>query len=98
MPTCANDKITALPAKVLDSLSHHDLRLAGGIVLGRVEEVDAKIVGLLHASKRLLVLGVPSIGHPATQADGRDVQAGASEAAIDHARVSGFRPRHFVKI
>lgn len=44
-----DDEVVALPAKLLDRLAHHSLRLSRGIALGAVEEVDAGVVRGLHA-------------------------------------------------
>lgn len=93
--TGSNDQITPLPAKVLDRLAHNHLGLSRAVVLGIVEEVDAQVVRLLHAGKRLLVGRVPAVGHPAAEADGGDVEAGPAEAAVDHAGVSWFWEGHF---
>jgi len=37
---CRDDQVVALPAKLLDCLSHADLALAASVALGAVEEVD----------------------------------------------------------
>jgi len=46
-----DDEVVALPAKLLDRLPHHPLRLSRGIALGAVEEVDAGVVCGFHAGK-----------------------------------------------
>lgn len=46
---CRNDDIIALPSEFLDGLAHDDFRLAFGVDLGRVEEVDTTIIRRLHA-------------------------------------------------
>jgi hypothetical protein len=58
---------------MLDGLAHDNLSLASSVVFRGVEEVDTQIVRLLHASKRLLILGVTSVGHPATESDSRNM-------------------------
>jgi len=37
---CRHDQVVALPAELLDSLSHADFTLAAGVALGAVEEID----------------------------------------------------------
>lgn len=49
-----DDQIITLPSKLLDGLSHDSLRLAPGIDLGAVEEVDTTIIGRLHTRKSSL--------------------------------------------
>lgn len=41
---CRNNQIILLPSKVLNRLTEHDLRVAGGVVLSRIEEVHACVV------------------------------------------------------
>lgn len=43
-----DDEVTPPPAVFADGFAHDDFRLAGGIAFGRVEEVDAGVVGGLH--------------------------------------------------
>jgi hypothetical protein len=40
---CRDDQVVALPAKLLDCLSHADLAFAAGVALGAVEEVDCVV-------------------------------------------------------
>ena len=60
-----NDEVVLLPAVFLDRLPEHDLGLPAGVYFGGVEEVDAGVVGDLHAFQGgfypLLIL-IQSIG------------------------------------
>lgn len=44
-----DDQVVAVPAELLDGLSHDLLRLAASIGLGAVKEVDTAVVRSLHA-------------------------------------------------
>ena len=46
-----NDEVVLLPAEFLDCLSENNLGLSAGVYFGGIEEVDAGIVGHLHAFK-----------------------------------------------
>lgn len=44
-----NDEVVSLPAVLFNGLAHDLFALAGGVDLGAVEKVDARVVGGLHA-------------------------------------------------
>lgn len=54
---CRDDQVISVPAKVLDGLAHNDLGLSPSVSLSRIEEVDAAVVGSLHAGKGALYTG-----------------------------------------
>src|SRR5204863_8819938 len=61
------------------------LRLARGIDVGGVDEVDALVEGPMDDAHRFVVVGVaPGSEHHRSQAEGADLDAGASERAMVH--------------
>lgn len=103
-----NDEIVLLPAEFLDRFSEHDLGLSAGVYFGGIEEIDAGVVGDLHAFQGgfyfLLILvysidrngrtipDVSAICEPASQRDNRDFQSSPTEGPVLHFRKS---IRHF---
>jgi hypothetical protein len=51
-----NHQVVALPAILLNSLAHNNLRLASSVRLGTVKEVDTALVRSLHTLKSALCM------------------------------------------
>ena len=76
----------------LDGVAGHGLRLAGGVHIGGIDEIDAGIEGLFHhGGRRRLVHATDGFPHAGRAAEGhraqtkfRNVQAGAAQQSVTH--------------
>ena len=72
-------------AAALQGLADDLLRLAGGVDVGGVDEVDPGIQRAVDDADRVVVVGVaPCAEHHRAEAELRDLDAGASERAVFH--------------
>ena len=68
-----------------DGLAYDLLGLAGGVNVGSVDEVDARVDGPVDdAGALFVVLGAPPAEHHGAEAQGRDSDAGAPERSKFH--------------
>ena len=66
-------------------IAHDFFRLTGGINVGSINEIDARVEGTLNYAVALFVVGVPpSAEHHGAQAQGTDLDSGATESAVFH--------------
>jgi hypothetical protein len=71
---------------VLNRAAHDFLRLAVRVPFSTVEEVDACIEGRFQTSESIVIADVSSIRQPATEGDGRNLQAALAHEAVLHFR------------
>src|SRR6185295_5064351 len=75
-----------LLAAVREGLADDHLRLALGVAVGRVDEVDAGVQGAMDDADALFVVRVsPTAEHHRSQAERRDHEAAMAEVAVVHA-------------
>jgi hypothetical protein len=73
-------------AAALERLADDLLRLAAGVDVGGVDDVDARVERAVDDPDRLLVVGVaPGAEHHGAEGEGADLDAGAAEGAVAHA-------------
>ncbi len=81
-----------LSPKAGQGLADDLLGLAGGVHVGRVDEVDTRFEGPLDDAHALVVVGrPPRPEHHGSEAEGRDPHAGAAEGAKFH-EVGWYQP------
>ena len=82
-----DDVLVALPTQFAKGLAHDALGFAGGVGLGVVEEVDARLLGGAETLGRLLggldLVGVGE-GHPTAEGQKAHLESGTAEASILH--------------
>jgi len=70
--------------QVGDHIAHHLFGAAAGIALGVVEEVDPGIPSGGDQLAGLIAADLVAEGHPGPEGQGRELQAGGAETAIEH--------------
>jgi hypothetical protein len=84
-----DDVRLARPAQVLNRLAHDPLRLAAGVDLGVVEEVDPGVAGDPQALGGEVAVELGTEGDPRSEGEEADPQPRASQVAILHASHDG---------
>ncbi len=79
-----HDELIARPSLRLEDFAHDDLRLPGGVGLGVVEEIDARIEGGGHQIAGGLLADLLSKRDPGAKRKRADFQTGLAEAAVFH--------------
>src|SRR5690606_8757911 len=79
-----NDEAAAAPFALFEDVAHYALCLAGGVALGVVEEVHARVVGGVHEFFGDGVADLVAEGHPRAEGERADFEAGVSEGAVEH--------------
>ena len=74
-----------------EDLAQELLGVAPAVDVGRVEEVDAQVEGVVDARPGVVQVDAPAVGEPRAQADDRDDQFAVAEFPVLH--VSPFLPR-----
>ncbi len=75
------------PRQLLERLTHDPLRLAAGVDLGVVEEVDAGVVGVLHALEARVEPHLAPERDPRSEREDAELQARIAHAAVLHLHV-----------